>query len=157
MSLTLCQFFAHLTQLFYLLRGNMGGGATQIIMPALAAGIAASGASSFSSWRWSFFVPGAVFILMGILTLMYARDSPLGDYRDLKKNGVLASGKGNLSSTLKCALGNYRTWILAITYGYSFGVELTVDNIIVSYLYDQVGGDLIECKKYLLRKIPVTL
>ena len=37
----------------------------------------------------------------------------------------------------------YRTWILAITYGYSFGVELTVDNIIVSYLYDQFNMSLI--------------
>ncbi len=30
-----------------------------------------------------------------------------------------------------------------MTYGYSFGVELTVDNIIVSYLYDQFGLSLV--------------
>ena len=86
----------------------MGGGATQIIMPALVAGISAAGVTSFAAWRWAFFVPGAIFIVMGILTLMYGMDSPLGDYRDLKKSGVLGTGKGNVKSTLACAFMNYR-------------------------------------------------
>lgn len=50
----------------------MGGGATQVIMPAIFAGIAASGVDDFSAWRWSFFVPGAIFLIMGVLTLLYA-------------------------------------------------------------------------------------
>ena len=32
-----------------------------------------------------------------------------------------------------------RTWILTLNYGYCFGVELTVNNIIVAYLFDQFG------------------
>jgi NNP family nitrate/nitrite transporter-like MFS transporter len=50
--------------------------------------------------------------------------------------------KGNLWPVLKCGLCNYRSWILALTYGYSFGVELTVDNVIVEYFYDQFGLSL---------------
>ena len=37
-----------------------------------------------------------------------------------------------------------------MTYGYSFGVELTVDNIIVSYLYDQFGVSLVTAGKGLI-------
>ncbi len=34
------------------------------------------------------------------------------------------------------------TWLLVLNYGYCFGVELTVDNNISPYLYDQFGIDL---------------
>jgi len=40
------------------------------------------------------------------------------------------------------AVTNYRMWCLVATYGFCFGVELTVNNIIVSYLFDQFDLDL---------------
>jgi NNP family nitrate/nitrite transporter-like MFS transporter len=51
-----------------------------------------------------------------------------GDYRILKARGLMNKPKG--FAIIKAAVSNYRTWILAMTYGYSFGVELTVDNVI---------------------------
>ncbi|MEW5306437.1 MAG: hypothetical protein WDW36_008900 [Sanguina aurantia] len=121
--------------------GNMGGGATQFVMPLLFLGISYQ-RPVFEAWRWSFFIPGAMFVLIAILALLVGQDSPHGDFRDLKKAGVMRGGKGALWPLLRCGLTNYRAWVLALTYGYSFGVELTVDNMIVEYLFDHFGLSL---------------
>lgn len=42
----------------------------------------------------------------------------------------------------KHAVINYRAWILALTYGYCFGVELTIDNIIAQYFYDRFSVNI---------------
>lgn len=43
---------------------------------------------------------------------------------------------------LKTAMRNYRTWILALTYGFSFGLELTIDNVLAEYYYDHFDVNL---------------
>jgi MFS transporter, NNP family, nitrate/nitrite transporter len=40
-------------------------------------------------------------------------------------------------ASLRYGLGNYRAWVLMLTYGYCFGIELTADNMLTYYLYDQ--------------------
>lgn len=44
----------------------------------------------FEAWRWAFFVPGGLYLIAGISTLLFGQDAPDGDYRDLKKNGQMA-------------------------------------------------------------------
>ena len=37
---------------------------------------------------------------------------------------------------------NYRMWCMVATYGFCFGVELTMNNIVAGYLFDQFDLDL---------------
>ncbi|MCO5548946.1 hypothetical protein L7F22_002410 [Adiantum nelumboides] len=96
--------------------GNLGGGATQLIMPL--------GSCTLS--RASQYIIG--------------QDLPDGNFKELKSKGTQV--KDSLPKVLLYAVTNYRTWILALSYGYCFGVELTMDNVIAQYFYDRFSLNL---------------
>lgn len=115
--------------------GNLGGGATQIIMPLVFSVICDIGAVKFTAWRIAFFIPALFQTLTAFAILIFGQDLPDGNYQRLQKSGN--KQKDNFSSIFYHGITNYRGWILAMTYGYCFGVELTVDNIIAEYFYDR--------------------
>ncbi|XP_047958475.1 high affinity nitrate transporter 2.5 [Salvia hispanica] len=120
--------------------GNLGGGATQLIMPLVFDLIVLAGAGKFTAWRVAFFIPGLLQMVSAYGIFFLGQDLPDGDYSQLQKSGE--KHKDSFDKILSGALTNYRGWILALTYGYCFGVELTIDNIIAQYFYDRFDVNL---------------
>ncbi|KAJ0039319.1 hypothetical protein Pint_22911 [Pistacia integerrima] len=115
--------------------GNLGGGATQLIMPLVFALIVNIGAVEFTAWRIAFFIPALFQMLSAFAVLTLGQDLPDGNFKNLQKSGD--KEKDKFSKVFYHGITNYRGWILALTYGYCFGVELTIDNIIAEYFYDR--------------------
>ncbi|CAN1297778.1 High affinity nitrate transporter 2.5 [Linum perenne] len=120
--------------------GNLGGGATQLIMPLVFGIIRDIGATKFTAWRIAFFIPALFQTLSAFAVLIFGQDLPDGNFRRLESSGD--KSKDKFTDVLRNGLTNYRGWILALTYGYCFGVELTVDNVIAEYFYDRFNLQL---------------
>ncbi|GAB2280494.1 hypothetical protein Dimus_015121 [Dionaea muscipula] len=120
--------------------GNLGGGATQLIMPLVYNLICSIGATSFTAWRIAFFIPGLFQTLTAFAVLLFGQDLPDGNLWQLEKAGD--KQKDDPAKVIFHGITNYRGWITALCYGYCFGVELTIDNIIANYFYDRFGLNL---------------
>jgi MFS transporter, NNP family, nitrate/nitrite transporter len=119
--------------------GNTGGGATQILMPLIAAGLVGAGwVSKADSWRYAMIVPGVLLLVMARLYWKYTKDTPAGNFDELPE---IKNGKKQ--NTLLLAAKDYRTWVLTIAYAACFGVEITVDNFAASYFHDDYKATLI--------------
>lgn len=119
--------------------GNSGGGFTNLIMPLIFQGMQMS-QPDFIAWRCAFFVPGFAQVIVGLAVLAFGQDLPDGDYAKLRSTGEMNKSKSHME--MWSAIRNYRTWVLVLTYGYCFGVELTVDNNIATYLHDNFNMSL---------------
>jgi NNP family nitrate/nitrite transporter-like MFS transporter len=120
--------------------GNLGGGAVQLLMPLVFEAVKKIGSTPFTAWRVAFFIPGMMQTFSAIAVLAFGQDMPDGNYRKLHKSGDMH--KDSFANVLRHAVTNYRAWILALTYGYCFGVELAVDNIVAQYFYDRFSVNL---------------
>ena len=119
--------------------GNTGGGATQILMPLIAAGMVGLGwVTKADSWRYAMIVPGIFLLLMAFLYFKYTKDTPQGNFDD-----TLRSSSGKKENTFLLAAIDYRTWVLTIAYAACFGVEITVDNYAASFFHDDYKATLI--------------
>lgn len=120
--------------------GNLGGGITQLLMPLVFDLIRIIGSSKFTAWRVAFFIPGIMQAGSGLAVLTLGEDLPDGNYKKLQEAGDRQ--KDRFDRVLYHGLKNYRGWILLVTYGYCFGVELTVNNIIAEYFFDRFNLNL---------------
>ena len=123
--------------------GNAGGGAAQALMPLLVAALLMLGVSETMGWRLALLVPGVFMLIMAALYWRYTQDCPQGNYADLRARGVAIEGgkKGGWAS-FRAASANYRVWLLFVTYGACFGVEIFIHNIAAIYYVDHFGLSL---------------
>lgn len=123
--------------------GNSGGGATQALMPLILAAVLYLGADHAFGWRIALLVPGMLMLVMAVLYWRYTQDAPGGNFSDLRASGQMPdSGKKVGWTSFKRACANYRVWLLFVTYGACFGVEIFIHNIVASYYVDQFKLDL---------------
>ena len=123
--------------------GNAGGGVTQSLMPLVLAGIMAYGVSKGMAWRYAQILPGILMLIVAVLYWKYTQDTPEGNFSDLRRMGLsTAVGKKGGLHVMKEAARNYRVWLLAACYGASFGVELFIHSIAVTYYFNHYKLDI---------------
>ncbi len=123
--------------------GNAGGGAAQALLPLMVAALLMLGVSETLGWRLALVVPGVLMLIMAVVYWRFTQDCPEGNYDDMRAAGVPIEGgkKGGMES-FRAACANYRVWMLFITYGACFGVEIFIHNIAAIYYVDHFGLSL---------------
>ena len=101
-------------------------------------GMVVLGVSETFGWRAALIVPGVLMIVMAGVYYRYTQDCPQGNFSELRAAGIAIEGgkKGGWES-FKLAASNYRVWLLFITYGACFGIEIFIHNIAAIYYVDQ--------------------
>lgn len=123
--------------------GNAGGGATQTLMPLILLVVVSLGVDQAFGWRIALLVPGVLMLIMAVLYWRFTQDCPEGNFAELRARGQMRdSGKKAGWQSFKLASANYRVWMLFLTYGACFGVEIFIHNIAASYYVDRFGLSL---------------
>jgi NNP family nitrate/nitrite transporter-like MFS transporter len=122
--------------------GNLGGGVTNMTMGYIFLGMyAAVDADNAddrkdAAWRACYFVPLAMHVLGGLLVLS-GRDLPDGSIKELETSGAKQKSKGFI--VVKTGVTNVNAWILTLTYGMCFGIELTMNSVVAPYFHAYHG------------------
>lgn len=124
--------------------GNAGGGAAQGVMPLLLAAVLFLGVDHTLGWRVALIVPGVLMLVMAVVYWRFTQDCPEGNFSDLRARGIAVSGGkgGGGWASFRAACANYRVWMLFITYGACFGVEIFIHNVAATFYVDRFGLSL---------------
>lgn len=118
--------------------GNLGGGVTQFLMPLIFGGFVSLGLAESGAWRASMFCAGLVCLVVAAAYYAFTRDTPEGDFKDLRAAGRMPAPAAERGVFLE-ACKDPRVWALFVLYGASFGVEITMDNVAALYFTDYFG------------------
>ena len=124
--------------------GNLGGGVTQVVTIIMFQYYAGYG-PYVRAWRQCYFAPGLLHLAIGMCILFLGQDGPDGNHTERIVGGKkTAISRSEARNNFRMGMLNYRTWVFTITYGFCFGVELVLDNILANYFFSQFNLNLIQ-------------
>ena len=132
--------------------GNLGGGVTLAMHPVIFDAFKHSGYTNDAAWRATLCGAPAMMLLTSILVFCFADDCPTGNFVALKRKAAAAAAagqtivgapaqQGKMGASFWMAAKNYRTWIMAYNYAFTFGIELVVNKTAVTYFNQAYGMD----------------
>jgi MFS transporter, NNP family, nitrate/nitrite transporter len=123
--------------------GNAGGGVTQALMPLIMAAIVTFGVEQTLGWRVAMLVPGIMMLITAVLYHRYTKDTPRGNFDDPAVKLLRGDQPRNSGwQSFVTAARDYRVWMLFVTYGACFGIELTIHNLAAIYYVDRFSLDV---------------
>jgi len=120
--------------------GNLGGGVTQMVMPLIYSALLGLGVGTYWGWRMAMVVPGVALLLTGIAYALLTKDTPDGNFNELRESGEMGASRASGGFLEACK--DKRVWVLFVAYAACFGMELTIDNIAALYFVDYFKMDL---------------
>jgi MFS transporter, NNP family, nitrate/nitrite transporter len=116
--------------------GNLGGGVTHLLMgkgffPLFKHAFG----SAETSWRFICVIPAIVTFTTGFCMYFCTDDLPKGNFAELKRHGTIV--EVSATKSFKRGATNFNSWILALQYACSFGVEICMQNTINLYFKDE--------------------
>src|SRR5215471_3348136 len=80
-------------------------------------------------------VAGVALCCTGIAYYLLTQDTPDGDFKKLRAEGAMDAALRSRGAIWEVCR-DPRVWALALLYGASFGIELTIDNFAALYFSD---------------------
>jgi NNP family nitrate/nitrite transporter-like MFS transporter len=133
--------------------GNLGGGVSQLLNSAIFAALKEAGVTNDQAWRRTLCWSPAVIFSLGVCTFLFTDDCPFGNFSQLKKKQDKKDAEASEAEALKTggepgsvawsslyeAATTWQTWVMHLSYCFSFGVELVVNGNITSYFQETYG------------------
>ncbi len=105
--------------------GNLGASSIQMVMPFILVGLVAIGMPEMAGWRVAMVVVAKLMIINGIFYLAFTRDTPEGDFKELRKMKLLPL-RSEVGPAWRRAIKDHRIWVLFVIYAACVGLEITV-------------------------------
>lgn len=112
--------------------GNLGGSVAAAAVAATFENFVGQGYTNDAAWRASLLWPPALMVFIGFVVLFFSDDTPQGTVGDIRKRqrldpNTVVAPLGSMSvRSVYIAACNHRTWLLACSYAWCFGVEVSI-------------------------------